>query len=258
MDVSSRRPRILPAGRMSRDQGFRHADLDVTILDDPKVRALVRSANDEAIAARCLVGYLALITSSWSRGERVSLEDAAPLWLTDLDELRGHLAAAALIDDAARIPDHAWSSWFIPAADRLERNRDRWRKAAKGRRSTGDTSSTRGVRADSTRSHGLLPSLPSLPSVLPTSPSQRATAKGFTAEEWEPFLAAWFERGFRYPPSGREDQPKTQRAVLWSIVSAFPTKAPAWCRAAPAGADPFHVVQYIAAQWRRETEGSAA
>lgn len=166
---------------MSRDEGFRIADVDVGLLDDPKVRALVRSTRDEGTVARCLVGYVGTVLSSWARGERVGLNDASPLWLTGLDELAEQLAGAGLLDASGRIPERAWASWFVPAKDRQEATRERWRRAAAGRRRGGrdadSESSPRGVQAESRA-----PSYPSVLSVLavptsPTSPSRNGAAR---------------------------------------------------------------------------------
>lgn len=113
---------------MSRAEGFAHADIDTAILDDPKVRALVRATRNEALTARCLVGYVATVTASWARGERVTLQDAAPLWVTGLDLLSERLGSAGLLDAEGRIPAHAWDSWFGPARDRRQNGRDRWHR----------------------------------------------------------------------------------------------------------------------------------
>lgn len=108
---------------MSRAEGFPIADVDVAILDDPKLRALARSTRDEAIIARAIVAYLATLTASWARGDRVSLEDAAPMWLTALDDLAERLQAVDLVDGHGRIPEHSWESWFKPAWERREAKR---------------------------------------------------------------------------------------------------------------------------------------
>ena len=84
-----------------------HRHLDVGILDDPKVRQLVRLTRDEAVVARCLIAYVSTVASSWDRGERVSLEDSAPLWLTALDDLGDRLAVVGLLDEERRIPERA-------------------------------------------------------------------------------------------------------------------------------------------------------
>ncbi len=160
---------------MSRDDGFRIADVDVGILDDPKVRQLVRATRDEGLVSRCLVGYLACVTSSWGRGERVGLQDAAPLWLTNLEELGTHLAEAGLLDADARVPQAAWNRWFGPAVGRRQKRQRAGRK--------GGLASHAAASPKHTSSNGrasLNPTDPSVLSVLavpasPSSPSGRAS-----------------------------------------------------------------------------------
>jgi hypothetical protein len=113
---------------MSRDSGFPRADVDVRILDDPKFRAIIRSTRDDSVIARCVTAYLAILTASWARGERVSLEDAAPLWVTGLDDLGDRLSNIGLLDAEHRIPEHTWASWYEPARARRERLREGGRK----------------------------------------------------------------------------------------------------------------------------------
>ena len=113
---------------MSREAGFVVADIAVALLDDPKVRRLVRSTKDEPTIARCLVGYLATLLTSWSQGERVVLEDAAPIWLTAADDLTVRLVAVELLDADGRLPEQAWNAWFGPAWRRREERREAGRK----------------------------------------------------------------------------------------------------------------------------------
>ena len=112
---------------MTRDAGFTHADVDVGLLDDPKMRQLIRST-DESLALRCAIGYIATLLTSWQRGAPVALEDAAPLWLTALDEVGEHLARVGLLGDDHQVPPKPWASWFGAAAARREGGRDRWRR----------------------------------------------------------------------------------------------------------------------------------
>lgn len=108
---------------MSRDDGFRIADLDVSFLEDPKFRSLIRSTRDEATIARCVAAYVAVLTASWETAERVPLAEAAPLWLTGLDDLTARMAAVGLLDADGRISELAWINWFYPAARRRDDRR---------------------------------------------------------------------------------------------------------------------------------------
>jgi hypothetical protein len=166
---------------VSRGDGFDIADVDVGLLEDPKFRQLARAhAGEEELIARCAIAYVALVLASWEEGDRVTLEDAAPAWLTDLPTLAIALVEHRLVDVEARIPLASWEAWFTPASERREASRERWRKSARGRRGqrppggsegrSGDDD-PRGVRADTARSpHGVTRTVPSVPSV-PTEPS---------------------------------------------------------------------------------------
>ena len=179
---------------MSRDDGFAIADLDVGFLDDAKVRALVRSTRDEAIAARAIVAYIAAHTSSWANAERVSVGDAAPLWLTDVDDLVTRLAAAELVEADGRIVEHAWDSWFAKAKARRDAARDRWARYNARRQAAidGDVVTTssprgqdhlpRGSEPDQRGNHvsraGAVPPDPSSPSSPPGSVEGARRADG--------------------------------------------------------------------------------
>ena len=111
---------------MSREDGFPIADVDVSMLEDAKVRQLVRVIGDEAMTARCLIGYTAVVLASWRAGERVTLDEAAPLWLTGLEDLAEGLRGVDCSTTRAayrrrRGPD-------VGARDRREERREAGRK----------------------------------------------------------------------------------------------------------------------------------
>jgi hypothetical protein len=105
---------------MTRDEGFRTADVDTGLLDDPKMRALWRSLRDPAAMSRAVVAYLAAVLSSWRTGERVTAEDAAPLWSEPDPDVLDAMTTAGLLDAEHRIPAHVWTSWYEPAAERQQ------------------------------------------------------------------------------------------------------------------------------------------
>lgn len=114
---------------MSRESdGFAIADIDTGLFDDLKIHRLVRATRDEGLIARCLVALEAIQLASWKQGERVTLTDAAPLWMTSIDDLAERLRGVGLLDDEDRIPEHAWESWFGPAQARREERREAGRK----------------------------------------------------------------------------------------------------------------------------------
>jgi hypothetical protein len=143
-----------------RDEGFPHADIDTGFFDDPKVRALVRSERDEGTASRALLAYIATFTASWRAGDRVTFEDAAPLWLSDLDDLSERLREVGLLDDTNRVPAHAWEAWFRPAWERREKKRA---SGAEGGRRSWDKRRRNSAEATPNPSHPSASSEPTQP-----------------------------------------------------------------------------------------------
>ncbi len=129
---------------MSREAGFSRADVDTSLLADPKVVHLARQLRDPHLVATATCMYVGLVLASWKAGERVTLEDAAPAWfLEPVDKIRAALTAAELLDSEGRIPIHAWASWYEPAAERRRATVDRWTRANEKRRvSRGDSAAT--------------------------------------------------------------------------------------------------------------------
>jgi hypothetical protein len=217
---------------VSRDAGrFRIADVDTGLIDDPKIRRLVRSFGDEAAAARAIVGYVATVLASWDHGDRVSLEDAAPAWLTGLDDLGARLAEVGLLDAEGRIVDQAWSSWYSPAATRLEQTRERWRRANAKRLRAATARSQRGLHGD--------PSSPSAPPVVESlSEEIRRRAD----------VAALVDRFGKVTPA--------QVRVLDEIIRRHDVNGPDWSAArieeCPTGVDPLEYVMERDRAWQRD------
>lgn len=131
---------------MSRDGGFSRADLDTSLMADPKMVALARRHRDpqRTAVAGCL--FAGLILASWKAGERVTLEDSLPAWyLEPVDAIAADLAAVGLVDGDGRILEHAWTSWYEPARERRAMTLDRNKRANDNRRTRaqrGDTAVT--------------------------------------------------------------------------------------------------------------------
>lgn len=153
---------------MSRDAGFAVADVSTSMLDDPKFRALWRTLGDPAAMSRGVLLYVATLLESWRAGERAAATAAAPMWLDGVPELEAALRAAGLIDDEGMIPAHAWQSWFVPAVERRDATRERWRRSNKRRQITAQRGSS-AVTATSRRSHDGDPVR-----TVPTDPSDRS------------------------------------------------------------------------------------
>jgi len=227
---------------MSRSEGFPIADIDVGILDDPKVRALVRSTRDEAVVARAIVGYLAVVTSSWGRGERVTLEDAVPLWVTTTADISERLVAVGLLDEDTRVPERAWKSWFGPAWDRREERRESGRKGGLAKHRNESL-----AQLDHSQSDGTTELYPSVPSVrsIPTGsvpsvdePERSLNGKdhdgktcpgcGDIVNDWDPNVVVVDRRG----SLGHRKCPDTEIKVrdIVALMVADPSEPP---RSAP-------------------------
>ena len=138
---------------MSRDAGFLHADVDTSLMADPKVVALARRLRDPERTAVSVCLFTGLILASWKAGARVTLAEAAPAWyLEPVEAIQADLEAVGLVDHDGRLQAHAWTSWYIPADERREQTRERWRRANEGRRRKADSAVTalppRGDRGD--------------------------------------------------------------------------------------------------------------
>jgi hypothetical protein len=164
---------------MSRDDGFPIADVDPALLDDPKIRALVRATKDEAAIARAVVAYIATVLRSWAHGDRQTLTDAAPLWLSGIDDLAERLAAVGLVDAEGRIPERGWENWFRPAWERREKKR------AGGRIGGIRSWEARSKHSVGTPSAKPNPSDPSHPSD-PSDPTSRPRGKRSAARAVDP------------------------------------------------------------------------
>lgn len=109
--------------------GFPTADVDVGLLADDRVLDAV-----ERSGSRTLVAYLAVLTTSWARGERVQLATAirrtSAIYRLEevLDELLATLVDVGLLDADGRIPATTWASWYGAAAGRRQLRREAGRR----------------------------------------------------------------------------------------------------------------------------------
>jgi hypothetical protein len=80
--------------------------------------------------------------------------------------------------------------------------------------------------------------------------------------EWDAFRSAWLAQGFRHPPRGEpDDDPDapnpSQRALLWSILDAWPNEAPRWIAEAPKRLTASQVVARLLDRWHgKRDEGT--
>ena len=174
---------------MSRGKGFAIADVDVAKQGDPKVRALWRHLRDESAMNAAMVVHEAVLLASWAAGERVAAEDAAPAWMTDVEAPASALAHVGLLDDRGHIPLKSWRSWFVPAAERRQQTRDRWKRNKSEQRATSED-----VPED-TAGRLALRTVRTVPSA-PTVPTVRENGRARTIET---FADAWKARHLGEP-----------------------------------------------------------
>lgn len=194
---------------MSRDDGFPVADVDSAYFEDSKMRDLWQRVRDPDKMARAVILHSATFLGSWRQGERITVTQAAPLWIQVDEELVGHLKAVKLLDRAGKITTNAWDKWFGPAFQRREAKRESGRAgglaSVKGRSSDASPSLPPPDKGRSSPAEPVRPSVnpssPSGPTDRPSSPATRARGEKdgqMTDEErWRALeaLSARFQAG---------------------------------------------------------------
>ncbi len=184
---------------MSRDDGFAVADMDSAYFDDAKMRDLWQRIHDTDRMARAVILHAATLLASWRQGERVTVNQAAPLWMIHDADCVADLKAVKMLDKAGRIPIGSWARWFGTAYGRREVRREIGRA---GGLASGKSRSTDGeavVQPDSTGSEPVRPSVPTVPSDRAVRPS-RVKRNGLkalttTSEEAVKWLDAEYAAG---------------------------------------------------------------
>lgn len=232
---------------MSRDDGFAIADIDTGKLDDLKVRRLVRTTGDETLIARCLVALEAIQLTSWKQGERVTLADAAPLWMTTIDELAERLREVGLLDDEDRIPEHAWNSWFGPAHARREERRDAGRKGGLAKSANRSSSATAEPEVSPSRALPVrtVPSVPTVPTgvareEVPVNPvgTTPAQERGTWPADVPTIVQHAWRRRMKRPPTTRQIDAIRMKPGVWHDVALL-------IDAAPTGAKSNDIVKHV-------------
>lgn len=167
---------------MSRDDGFPVADMDSAYFDDAKMRDLWQRVRDGDRMARAVVLHSATLLASWRQGERVTVAQASPLWMTHDDETVADLQAVKLLDRGGKIPIGPWNKWFGPAYHRREAAREKGRRggvaSGKSRSTTGEAEVQHGFSTGEAQLNPSVPTVrPSVRSSLQTGPSTRAARK---------------------------------------------------------------------------------
>lgn len=113
---------------MSRGDGWSTADISTRYFLDPKLRRLWRALDEPTLMADAVVAHLALVLASWAEGERVTLDEATPDWLTLSPAITIGLRRAGLVDRGGRLPKRSWDSWYAPAEARRAVRRELGRR----------------------------------------------------------------------------------------------------------------------------------
>ena len=179
---------------MSRDDGFAVADIDSGYLEDAKMRELWQRIRDEDRMARAVLLHKATLLASWRHGERVTVAQASPTWLTVDADLVGHLKAVRLLDRDGRVSRASWSHWFGAACARRDAKREAGRAGGLARARNKASGATAEPQQRSGSAQPVRPSVPAYPTV----PSDRPS--GSPSDDARDDLEAWLDVR-RNPPT---------------------------------------------------------
>ena len=192
---------------MSRDEGFAIADTSTALPADPKFNVLWRRLRDKSAMCEARTIYEDVRLASWAAGERVTVGEAASLWLDPDPAVLAAMVAVGLLDDDHRIPEHVWATWYGTAYARRDDTRLRGQ--------IGGLMASRGLTKDQAvaevkrrRGKPLEPvSSPAQaepnPSVRPSGPTDRPSV-AHTRED---------EDSSREPPPKEEERPRRRNGV---------------------------------------------
>lgn len=78
---------------------------------------------------------------------------------------------------------------------------------------------------------------------------QLAAWHPYRRSQWAGFKAAWFARGFKLPPQGDPDDPRSQAHIVWEILDNRGDELERWVAAAP-GKTSHQVVAHLIERWQ--------
>jgi hypothetical protein len=105
---------------VSRDEGFAIADTSTALPADPKFNVLWRRLRDKPAMCEGRTIYEDVRLASWAAGKRVTVGEAASLWLDPDPAVLAAMVAVGLLDDDHRIPEHVWATWYGTAYARRD------------------------------------------------------------------------------------------------------------------------------------------
>lgn len=191
---------------MGRDDGFAIADVASDHFDDEKVRRLWRLLSpDHAAMCEAMTLRFATLLESWGEGRRVTVDEAAPLWLPLNEDLVGALIGSGLLDRSRRVPARSWTSWFDPAVARRDLRREAGRLGGLAKAKRPSSGATAPLQASPKRRSTRPAVRPDRPSVRPDKPSSppRSPAGPAGGDRGGPsFREALAAEGFPPPTKG--------------------------------------------------------
>ncbi len=186
---------------MSRDDGFAVADMDSAYFDDAKMRDLWQRVQDPDRMARAVILHAATLLGSWRQGERITVSQAAPLWMPHDGGIVDDMKSVRLLDRSGKIPLGPWNQWFGVAFKRREVRRETGRAGGLASGKSRSTDGEASVQVESSPTEPVRPSVrsvrsgPTGPSVPPRGKNDDGLTTPTTKEEALLALSARYQRG---------------------------------------------------------------
>jgi DNA modification methylase len=108
-------------------RGFQLANVDVGILQDPKMVRLTKLVRDDGECAITILVYEQTMFESWRVGERVTAAEAEILWEPTQARVVV-LKKVGLLDDEGRVTESAWEKYYGAALARSQQRSEAGRK----------------------------------------------------------------------------------------------------------------------------------
>ncbi|HET7071394.1 MAG TPA: hypothetical protein VFI40_11250, partial [Nocardioides sp.] len=93
-------------------EGFSIMDVSTHVLDDPKFLRLAIARPE--LYADCVVGFIATLARSWSKGRRVAAVEAWPAYRPANPDAIDALIEFRLLDRNGRLPAAWWRAEVVP------------------------------------------------------------------------------------------------------------------------------------------------
>ena len=153
------------------------------------------------------------------------------------------------IDEDDAVSVHDWDQWQVAVTKDVERayearNKRKWRKEAAARKQKQDT-----TRHDITGVQGHVPDMSK-----DNGYSDSETGPWFSyGQEWEPVRKALSRKGFNTPPTGAQDDEKSQRGHWWKMVRDNAKLVARFVDEASPALNYFDLSAYVFRRWNDES-----